>query len=78
MFGSGVFSFSVNFKITEDPPASDLKNVIVGCVVKFHVFPFSWYDLENTIFTNGLFWKVYCTVVMVLKTSVFREMIMTT
>ena len=32
MLGFGVFSFNVDLKITEGPPASDLNNLTVGSV----------------------------------------------
>jgi len=42
----GVFSFNLNLKITEGPPASDLNNLTVGCV-------------ENSVFflVLGTIWK---------------------
>ena len=63
VLGFGVLSFNLIFKITEGPVASDLDNLLVSCVVNSVFFPCSWYDLENILFTNGLFWKINCTVV---------------
>ena len=64
MLGFGVLSFNLNLTIAEGPVASNLNNLLVGCVVNYvFFFPCSCYDLENTLFTNGISWKVNCTVV---------------